>query len=170
MNWVEKSSIEKIRRLLEISEHKRYYKVLLTQGSVVRCNPAPYTLPVISRPLPSDVIEGEHFVLADLWHLVSSNACSSRDPVVEASSRVQGAKSASRSSTSSSRGSSSSHPAPCRRTRSIHPERLPSPEQVAGFASRVVNIKGKGASGRRNAPRSKREDFIHWVHADTKGP
>ena len=93
MKWVEKSSIEKIRRLLEISKQERHYQVLLTREniSVVRHNPAPYTLPVIPWPLPTNVVEGEHFVLADVRRLVSGSASSSRDPVVEASSRVQGA-------------------------------------------------------------------------------
>ena len=90
MKWVEKSSIEKIRRLLEISERERHYQVLLTRENIstVRHNPAPYTLPVIPRPLPSNVVEGEHFVLADVRRLVSGSASSSKDLVVEASSRV----------------------------------------------------------------------------------
>ena len=93
MKWVEKSSIEKIRRLLKISKRERHYQVLLTREniSVMRHNPAHYTLPVIPRPLPTNVVEGEHFVLADVRRLVSGSASSSRDPVVEASSRVQGA-------------------------------------------------------------------------------
>ena len=95
MNWVEKSSFEKIRRLSEIFEQERHYKVLLTPDniSIMRRNPAPYTLPIIPRPLPSDIVEGEHFVLADLRRLISSSARSSGDPVVEALSRVQGARS-----------------------------------------------------------------------------
>ena len=42
MNWVEKSSFEKISRLSEISEHERNYKVLLTLDNIsaVRSNPA----------------------------------------------------------------------------------------------------------------------------------
>ena len=90
MKWVEKSSIEKIRRLLEISEQERHYQVLLTREniSVVRHNPVPYTLLVIPRHLPSIVVEGEHFMIADVRRLVSGNASSSKDPVVEASSRV----------------------------------------------------------------------------------
>ena len=93
MNWVEKSSIEKIRRLLDISERERYCRVLLTSEniSIVRHNPAPYTLPVIPRPLPSHVVEGEHFLIADLRCLVSDSAISSKNPIIEASSRVQGA-------------------------------------------------------------------------------
>ena len=78
MKWVEKSSIEKIRRLLEISERERHYQVLLTRENIsaVRRDPAPYTLPVIPRPLPSNIVEGEHFVIADVRRLVSGNASS----------------------------------------------------------------------------------------------
>ena len=102
MKWVENSNIEKIRRLLEISEPERHYQVLLTREniSVVRNKPAPYTLPVTPRPLPSNVVEREHFVLADVRRLASSSASYSWGLVVEASSRVQGDQSASRSSAS----------------------------------------------------------------------
>ena len=90
MNWVEKSSFKKIRRQSEIFEQERHYKVLLTLDNIyaVRRNPTPYTLPVIPQPLPSDIVEGEHFVIADLRRLISSGARPSDDPVVEASSRV----------------------------------------------------------------------------------
>ena len=88
VNWVEKSCFEKIRRLLEVSERGRHCKVLLTPGNIstMRHNPAPYNLPVIPRPLPRDIVEGEHFVVADLWCLVSRGASSSRGLAVEASS------------------------------------------------------------------------------------
>ena len=90
MNRVEKSSFEKILRLSEIFELERHYQVLLTPDNIsaVRSKPAPYTLPVIPRPLPSEVVEGEHFVIADQRRLVSSSAHPSGGPVVEASSRV----------------------------------------------------------------------------------
>ena len=42
--------------------------------------------------------------------------------------------------------------------------------QVAGLAPRVVKVKRKKASGRRNAPGSKGEDFVPWVPANTEGP
>ena len=45
-------------------------------------------------------------MIVDVRRLVSGSASSSRDPVVKASSRVQGARSASRLSASSSGGSS----------------------------------------------------------------
>ena len=34
----------------------------------------------------------------------------------------------------------------------------------------MVKVKWKRASGRRNAPGSKGEDFVPWVPADTEGP
>ena len=168
MNWVEKSSFEKIRRLLEIFEQERHYKVLLTLDniSVVRRNPAPYTLPVIPRPLPSNIVEREHFVIADLRRLISSRARPSDGPLIEASSWVQGAGSASGSSTSPSEDSSFAHPIPSRRTKSSRPERLPLPERVAGSAPRVIKIKRKGVAKRRNAPGSKGEDFVPWVSVE----
>ena len=167
-----KLSFGRIRRLLEVSEQECHCKVLLTPEniSVVRHNPAPYNLLVIPRPLSSDVVEGEHFVVVDLRRLVSRGASSSRGPTVEASSRVQGVGSASGASTSSSESSSSSPPAPSRGTRRGHPERPPLPVQVPGPAPRVVKIMRKGAPGRHNAPGSKGEDFMPWVTADSEEP
>ena len=168
MNWVEKSSFKKIRWLSYISEQERHYKVLLTPYNIsaVRRNPTPYTLPVIPRLLPSDIVEGEHLVITDLRRLISSSARPSGGPVVEASSRVQGVGSASGSSTFPSEDSSSAQPVPSRTTRSSHPERLPLPEQVVGSAPRVITIKRKGAAGRQKAPGSKGEDFVPWVSVE----
>ena len=172
MKWVEKSSIEKIRRILEISERERHYQVLLTREniSVMRRDPTPYTLPVIPRLLPSNVVEGEHFVIADVRRLVSGSTSSSRDPVVEASSQVQGAQSASRSYASSSGGPSSSSSAPGRRARRDRPERFLPLTQVARAVPRVVKVKRKRALGRRNALGSRCENFIPWVPNKTDGP
>ena len=172
VNWVEKLSFEKIRRLLEVSEREPHCKVLLIPENIsaVRHNPAPYNLPAIPRPLLLDVVEGEHFVIVDLRRLVSRGASSSRDLVVEGSSRVQGVGSAFRESTSSSGGSDSSLPVPGRGARSGHPERLRLLVQVAGPAPRVVRIRRKGPLGRRNAPGSKGKDFVPWVPADSEEP
>ena len=172
MKWVKKSSIEKIPRLLDIFEGERHCQVLLTSKNIsaMRRNPAPYTLPVIPRSLPSDIVEVEHFVIADLRRLVFGGANSSKDSVVEESSRVQGVGSASRSSASSRGGSSSFPPAPCRRARSDHPECFLPLASVAGAAPRVVKVKRKRVLGRRNAPGSKSENFVPWVSADPDGP
>ena len=109
-------------------------------------------------------------MIADVRHLVSNSAISSRDPVVEASSRVQGARSASRSPASSSEGFSSSSSASCRRARRDCLERFLPLAQVAGAAPRVVKVKRKRVLGRRNAPESRCENFISWVPDDIDGP
>ena len=85
MHWVEKASLEKIRWLLEISEQERYYEVLLTLKNLadVRRNPAPYSLPIIPRPLPLEILDMEHFITADLLHLTVGSASLSKDLVVE---------------------------------------------------------------------------------------
>ena len=109
-------------------------------------------------------------MVADLRRLVSGGASSSRNPVIEASSRVHRASSTSRPSASSSEGSSSSILALGERTGSSHPERLLLPARVIGLTPRVVKVKRKRASGRRNMPWSKGEDFVPRVPADTEGP
>ena len=158
---MEKSSIEKIRRLLEISERERHCQVLLTRENIsaVSNNLAPYTLPVIPRPLPSNVVEGEHFVLADVRRLASGNVSSSRDLVVEASSRVKGARSLSQSPTSSSWGPDSSSAADWE-VSGQGPELVLPLAQVALAAPQVVKIKRKKAFKRRDAPGSRSEDFV----------
>ena len=34
------------------------------------CNPSPYILPVIPHPLPTEIVEGEHYVISNLLTLV----------------------------------------------------------------------------------------------------
>ena len=49
-------------------------------------NPSPYVLPVIPRPLPSEIEEGEHYVIADLLNIApgsSSPAQTSETVVVD---------------------------------------------------------------------------------------
>ena len=76
---------------------------------------------------------------------------------------MQGAGSASGSSTSPSEDSSPTHPVPSWGTRSSSPVWLPSLERVVGSAPRVAKIRRKRATWKRNAPGSKGEDFVPWV-------
>ena len=109
-------------------------------------------------------------MLADVRRLVSGGASSSRDPVIEASNRVQGPRSASRSYASSSGGSSSSSYAPSRRAKKGRPERFLPLIQVARAAPRVVKVKWKRAHKRRNTSGSRGENFIPWILDDADGP
>ena len=93
VHWVDKASLEKIRWLLEISEQERHYKVLLTPKNLadVRRNPTPYSLPIIPRLLPSEIVDGEHFVTTDLLNLTVGSGSSSRvpDANIESGTSVQ---------------------------------------------------------------------------------
>ena len=68
MQWVEKASLEKIRGLLEVFEQERNCEVLLTLKNLtdVRRSPTPYSLQIIPRSLPSEIVGGEHFVTTNL--------------------------------------------------------------------------------------------------------
>ena len=89
MQWVEKESLEKIRRLLEVSEQECRCEVLLTLKNLadVRRSPAPYSLPIIPHSLPSEIVGGEHFVTTDFLDLLAGRAPSPGDPKAEALSR-----------------------------------------------------------------------------------
>ena len=127
MEWVEKSSFENIRQLLEVSERERHYKVLLTSKNLadVRRNPASYSLLIIPRPLPSEIVDGEHFVTADLLRLISRGASTSRGTEAEIADRRSVAQSQSGPSASNSGGSGSSQPALRQGEEGSPPERLP---------------------------------------------
>ena len=89
VNWVEKASFEKIRKLLEISEPERHHLVLLTLknlGDLSR-NLAPYSVPVILRPLPTEIVEEEHYVNANLLNLLPGSSSLAREPKIEAAGR-----------------------------------------------------------------------------------
>ena len=107
VHWVEKASLEKIRLLLEISEQEHHYEVLLAPKNLadVRRNSPPYSVPIIPRSLPSENVDGEHFITADLLNLIASCGSSSRVLDAETSSQELVSRTLSRSSASTSGGS-----------------------------------------------------------------
>ena len=76
-----------ISRLLEITERGRSELLLLVKNSQeLGFSPFPYIAPVIPRPLPEEVVRGEHFVLVDLVKSISgspSQVGSAQDPRAE---------------------------------------------------------------------------------------
>ena len=69
---MEKASLDSIRSLLEITKGERNHELLLSVKNLQQLgtSPFPYIVPVIPRPLPKELIKGEHFVLADLLKLI----------------------------------------------------------------------------------------------------
>ena len=66
-----KAGFKNIQKLLEISEREWHHEILLTMKNLreLSRNPSPYVLPVIPRPLPSEIEKGEHYVISDLLNL-----------------------------------------------------------------------------------------------------
>ena len=73
-----------ISRWLEITERERNELLLsMTNSQELGSSSFPYIAPVIPRPLPREVIGGEHFVLADLLKSISGSSSqvgSAREP------------------------------------------------------------------------------------------
>ena len=172
VNWVEKASLEKIRQLLEIYEQERHYEILLNLKNlvVVRRNPAPYSLPIIPRPLPSEIVDGEHFVTADLLNLTAGSASPSKDLEVETSSWELVSRTPSMPFASISGGFGFAQPAPNRGERGSRPERLPLPRKGTNFAPRALKIKRRGTIRQRNALGTQVKDFVPWVHLESSQP
>ena len=156
VHWVEKASLEKIRRLLEIYEQERHYEVLLTPKNLVdvRRNSAPYNLPIIPRPSSSEIMDGEYFITVDLLNLITSSVSSSRVLDAETSSRELVSRTLSGSSTSTSGDFGSAQPSPSRGERGYLPESLLLPRKGTSSAPRVLKIKNGGTTQRRNVPRA----------------
>ena len=169
---MEKASFEKIRRLLEVSKREHHYKVLLTSKNLadVRRNPACYNLPVILRPLPSKVVDGEHFVNVDMLRLISGGASTSRGEEAEIADQRSVAQSPSGPSASNSGGSRSAQLAPRWGKGGSPPERLPLPTRGGKSAPRILKVKKKKASGRVNATGTQVRDFIPWVRPESNQP
>ena len=76
-----------ISRWLEIPERDRNELLLSVKNSQeLGFSPFPYIAPVIPCPLPGDVVEGEHFVFADLLKSISGSSSqvgSAREPQAE---------------------------------------------------------------------------------------
>ena len=113
---MEKASLGKIRRLLEISEHESHYEVLLTLKNLadVRQSPTPYSLPIIPRSLPSEIVEGEYFITSDLLSLLAGGAPSTGGLEGEALHQEQALQASYVPSTSTSGDSNSASPGPGR--------------------------------------------------------
>ena len=64
-----------ISRLLEIIERERRELLLSVKNSQeLGSSPFPYIAPFIPRPLPGEVVRGEHFVLVDILKSISGSS------------------------------------------------------------------------------------------------
>ena len=95
----------------------------------MRCNPTPYSLLIIPRPLPSKIVDGENFVTVDLLNLTAGSGSSSKVLVAKTSSRELVSRTLSGSSASTNGGSGSGQCAPSQGERGYCPESLLLPKK-----------------------------------------
>ena len=50
-------------------------------------HPTPYSVPIILRPLPSEIMEGEHFVTVELLNLIPGSSSLTKEPKTQAAGR-----------------------------------------------------------------------------------
>ena len=136
----------------------------------MRWNPAPYSLPIIPHPLPSEIVDGEHFVTADLLRLISGDSSTSGGAEAEIVDRRPTARSSSGPSASNSEGSGSAHPASRRGERDSRSKCLPLPKRGGKYALRALKVRRKKAFGRGNAPGTQVKDFVPWVRPESSQP
>ena len=127
VQWVEKASLEKIHRLLEVSEQEHHCEVLLTLKNLadVRQSSAPYSLQIIPRSLPLKIVEGEHFVTSDLLSFLEGCSLPTGNLEVEASHQEQASRASLASSTHTNGDYSSASQGPGQGEKGIYPVRLP---------------------------------------------
>ena len=80
VSWVEKSSLKRIKRLLDITEGERNHELLLSVKNLreLSASPFPYIVLVIPRPLPTEFVRSKHFTLADLLKSISYSSAQAR--------------------------------------------------------------------------------------------
>ena len=73
---MEKAKLNRISQLLEFIERKRNHELLLSVRNLLQLGASSflYIVSVLLRPLPNELIEGEHFVLSDLLKLIQGGS------------------------------------------------------------------------------------------------
>ena len=86
---MEKARFKKIQRLLEIFEREWHHEILLTTKNLreLSRSPSPYIIPVIPCPFPAEIVEGEHYIIADLLNLASGSSSPAKNSETEAVSQ-----------------------------------------------------------------------------------
>ena len=71
-----KAGFKNIHKFLEIYERERHHEILLTVKNLCELSRNPYVLLVIPRPIPSEIEEGEHYVISNLLNLAPGSSSS----------------------------------------------------------------------------------------------
>ena len=82
---MEKVGFKNIQKLLEISKRERHHEILLTARNIyeLSSNPFPYIFPVTPLPLPTEIVEGDHYIIADLLNLAPGSSSPAQTSEIE---------------------------------------------------------------------------------------
>ena len=168
---MEKSSFEKIQRLLKISERERHHAILLTTKNLrdLSSSPSPYIIPVIPCFLLAEIVEGENYVIVDLLNLAPSNSSPTGNSETEATGRELVISNQPGHPSLASGNSGLVLQASKKNNRGSCLERLP----FAKKGSRPTvqaSKKGRQAPERLKAPGAGLEDFVPWVSPTSSHP
>ena len=74
---------------MEIFEQEQHHEVLLTVKNLhdLSRHLSPYSVPIIQCPLPTEIVEGEHFVILDLLSLIPGSSSLDREAESEVASQ-----------------------------------------------------------------------------------
>ena len=144
VSWVKKASLERIQRLLDITEGEHNHELLLSVKNLreLGASPFPYIVPVIPCLLPVVLVRGEHFTLAELLKSIpgsSAQVRSAQETQAEIAERALGSF--------------------------VQPDQSPLAEQDSQPASQAANKKRKKAKkvGQIKADDARLDSFVDWV-------
>ena len=171
INRVEKASFKKIQRLLEISEREQHYEILLSVKYLHELNrsPSPYIIPVIPRPLPVKIVEGEHYVIADLLNLAPSSSSPTKNFETEVVGRELVISTQSEQPSLAGEDSGLVPQASKKDDRGSHLKRLPFAKKGSRFTPQVSK-KGRWVPECLKTPGAGVEDFVPWVSPISSRP
>ena len=136
-----------------------------------RCEAQPGSLqPDYPCPFPLEIVDGEHFVTADLLNLITGGGSSSKVPEAKTSSQELVSQTLSGSSASTSGDSGYAQYAPSRGERGYRLESLPLPKKGTSSTPRVLKIKKGGTHRGKNARGAQVKDFVPWVRPEPIQP
>ena len=170
VNWVEKASFKKIKRLLEIFEQERHHKILSVNNlRELSRNPSSYNLPVIPLPFPIEIVEGEHFVIADLLSLAPGSSSPTKNPETETVGRELVISTQSRQPSLAREDSGLVSRASKKDNRGSRLERLPFTKK-GSLPAPQASKKGRQAPEWLRASGAGVEDFVPWVSPISSRP
>ena len=164
VNWVEKASFKKIQRLLEIFEWERHHEMLLFSKNLLELShsPSPSIIPVIKRHLPVEIVEGEHYVIADFLNLAPGSSSPTKKSETGAVGRELVISSQSGQPSLAREDSGLVRQASKKDDRGIRLERLPFAKKDSRPTPQASK-KGRWVPERLKTPRARVEDFVSWV-------